>query len=57
MVPVKWVTSWREVTSLMLLSMSAAARVLLVAVRVATDAQSLEMAVAKLEMASTVSCQ
>ena len=41
----------------MLLSMSAAARVLLVAVRVATDAQSLEMAVAKLEMASTVSCQ
>ena len=40
----------------MLLSVSAAERLLLVEVRVATDARSLSVVVAKLVMASTVSC-
>ena len=57
MVLMRQATSWRAVTSLLLLSVSAAARVLFVAVGVANDARLLEVAVAKFEMASTVSCQ
>ena len=57
MVPVRRATSWMAVTRLLLLSVRAAARVLLVAVIVTTDAQSLAVAVATLAIASTVSCQ
>ena len=56
MVPVRRASSWRLVTRLLLLSVSAAARVLFVAVSIATDTQSLAVAVAKFEMASTVYC-
>ena len=56
MVPMRQATSWRAVTSLLLLSVSAAARVLFVVVSVATDALLLAMAVTKLSMASTVFC-
>ena len=56
MMPVRQVNSYREENSFLFLSVSAAARVLLVAVSVATDARLLSMAVAKLAMASTVSC-
>ena len=42
MVPVRRATSWRAVTSLLLLSVGAAVRVLLVTVSVATDAQLLD---------------
>ena len=57
MVTVRQATSWRAVTSLLLLSVSATARVLFVAVSVATDARLLAVAVVKLAMALTVSCQ
>ena len=56
MVPVIWVTSWIVVTSLLLLSVSAAARVLFLAVSVATDAPSLVVMVANFAMVSTVYC-
>ena len=46
MVPVRRATYWRALTNLMLLRMSAAARILFVAVSVATDAQFLAVAVA-----------
>ena len=57
MVLVRRGTSWRAVTSLLFLSVSATARVMLVVVSVATNARSLAVAVAKLEIASTVSCR
>ena len=57
MVPMSRETSWRAVTRLLLLSVSAAARVRLVATRVATDAQSLAVAVTKLAMALSVPCR
>ena len=57
MVPMRQATPCRAVTSLLLLIVSAVERVLFVAVSVATDARSLAVAVAKLAMASTVSCQ
>ena len=56
MVVVNLVISWRATTSLALLAVNLAVRVLLVVVRAATDARSLAVAVAKLAMASTVSC-
>ena len=56
MVPVRRATSWGVANSLLLLSMSAAARLLLVEVIDATDAQSIAVEVDKLEMSSTVSC-
>ena len=57
MVPVRQATSWRAVTSFMFLIVSAAARALFVVVSVATDVRSLVVAVSKLAMASTFSCQ
>ena len=57
MVPVRRATSWSVVTIFLLLHVSAAARVLFVAVSVATDARSLAAAVDKFAMASIVSCQ
>ena len=57
MVPIRRKTSWRAVTSLLLLIVSAAARVLFVAVSVATDTRLLAVAVAKIAMALTVSCR
>ena len=57
MVPVRQATSWRAVTSLMLLIVSAAARALFVVVSVATDVRSLVVAVSKLAMVLTFSCQ
>ena len=52
MVPARRATYWRAVTILLLLSVNAAAGVMLVAVRVATNARLLAVAVAKL----AVSC-
>ena len=57
MVPVRRAIYWRVATSLLLLSVIAAVRVLFVAMIVATNARSLMVAVAKFAMASTVSCQ
>ena len=57
MMPVIRATSWMAVTRLLLLSVSAAARVLFVAMSIATDVQLLMVAVDKFAMASTVSCQ
>ena len=54
MVPVRRATSWGAVTSLLLLSVSAAARVLFVVVSFATDARSLAVVVAKLEMVLSI---
>ena len=56
MVPVRQATSWRAVASLLWLSVSAAVRVILVVVSVATNPRLLAVAVAKLAMSSTVSC-
>ena len=53
MVTVRRAPSWRAVTSLFLLSVSAAARFLFVVVIFATDAQLLAVAMAKFSMAST----
>ena len=50
MVPVRWATSLKAVTRFMLLIVSAAGMVLLVAMRFATDAQLLAVVVAKLAM-------
>ena len=57
MVLVRRATSWRAATSLLLLSMSAAARDIFVVASVATDARLLAVVVAKLEIVSTVSCR
>ena len=57
MVPVRWATSWIVVTRLLLLSVSEAARLLFVAVSVATDAQLLAVAVYKFAIELTVSCR
>ena len=57
MVQVRQATSWKAVTSLLLLSVSEAARLMFVAVRVVTDAQLLAVALAQCEMELTVSCQ
>ena len=57
MVLVSRASSWKAVTILLLLYVIAVARVLLVAVSVATNTQLLAEVVAKLEMASKFSCQ
>ena len=57
MMLVRRVTSWRVVTSFLLLSVSAEARVLFAAVSVATNMRLLAVAVAKFAMALTVSYQ
>ena len=57
MVPVRQAIPWSAVTNLLLMSMSAVERVPLVAVSLATDVQSIAVAVANFAMASTVFCR